>query len=143
MANDYEEEVLTTRRNFQEKWFTAHPNSDQHGPPAVVKPEPMQPAQEVGDQHVPGDQVNGAPAHADQQAAQNGQCNVRLPKLELPKFSGDVLKYFAFWQQFADSIDSRENLAFFGDYQGFIHAYEIPSMKLKKKIDTGHKWIIS
>ena len=66
----------------------------------------------------PGSQVNSGPGsqlNGDSQqqpaAQQNGQSNVRLPKLELPKFSGDVLKYFAFWQQFADSIDSRENLS--------------------------------
>ena len=34
--------------------------------------------------------------------------NVRLPKLDLPKFNGDVLKFMSFWQQFVSCVDSQE-----------------------------------
>ena len=34
--------------------------------------------------------------------------NVKLPKLDLPKFSGDVLKWVAFWQQFCACVDNQD-----------------------------------
>ena len=108
-ANDYEVQVRSSYRAFEEKWLDAHP---------VVSPAPSTTSESSQVNNGPGSQVSNGPGSqvngdAQQQPAaqQNGQSTVRLPKLELPKFSGDVLKYFAFWQSFADSIDSRENLS--------------------------------
>ena len=36
---------------------------------------------------------------------------VNLPKLDLPKFYGDVLQFTSFWQQFGDIVDKRKDLA--------------------------------
>ena len=38
----------------------------------------------------------------------SGGVNVKLPKLDLPKFSGDVLKWVAFWQQFCACVDNQD-----------------------------------
>ena len=34
--------------------------------------------------------------------------NVKLPKLDLPKLSWDVLKWVAFWQQFCACVDNQD-----------------------------------
>lgn len=38
----------------------------------------------------------------------SAQVDVRLPKLNLPKFSGDVLQWQSFWDQFVASVDSTD-----------------------------------
>ena len=38
------------------------------------------------------------------------QQSIKLPKLELPKFGGDVLQFQTFWQQFTACIDSQEDV---------------------------------
>jgi len=38
----------------------------------------------------------------------NNLNKVKLPKLELPSFSNDVLELQAFWDQFNDSVDSSD-----------------------------------
>ncbi|KRZ75044.1 hypothetical protein T10_10361 [Trichinella papuae] len=40
-----------------------------------------------------------------------GERNVRLPSLELPKFRGDVTEFHGFWDRFADSIHKRTPLS--------------------------------
>ncbi|KRX37121.1 hypothetical protein T05_13581 [Trichinella murrelli] len=37
--------------------------------------------------------------------------SVRLPRLELPKFHVDVLKFTAFWEQFEDCIHTRRDIS--------------------------------
>ena len=36
---------------------------------------------------------------------------IRLPKITLPKFSGDITKFRSFWQSFKCSVDENENLS--------------------------------
>lgn len=38
------------------------------------------------------------------------QTTSRLPKLEMTKFSGDILKWTEFWDQFTSTIDQRKDL---------------------------------
>ena len=38
------------------------------------------------------------------------QKSVRLPKIELPKFSGEVLKFMPFWQQFEACVDEQDDI---------------------------------
>ena len=40
----------------------------------------------------------------------HSSCTVELPKLELPKFSGNVLKWQKFWDSFEASINKNRNL---------------------------------
>ena len=37
-----------------------------------------------------------------------GTADVKLPKLSLPKFSGDVLQWQSFWDQFTVVVDSSD-----------------------------------
>ena len=36
---------------------------------------------------------------------------VRLPKLDVPTFDGDILHWSTFWEQFVTSVDSRKHLS--------------------------------
>ena len=40
--------------------------------------------------------------------SENGQQAVKLPKLELPKFSGDIIEWQTFWDKFKATVDSSE-----------------------------------
>ena len=35
----------------------------------------------------------------------------KLPKIELPKFNGDVMKFCSFWESFDSSVDRNPNLS--------------------------------
>ncbi len=48
------------------------------------------------------------------------QQSVKLPKLDLPKFSGDLLKFTSFWQQFDSCIDSREDLSYIAKFNYLV-----------------------
>ena len=40
--------------------------------------------------------------------SENGQQALKLPKLELPKFSGDIIEWQPFWDKFKATVDSSE-----------------------------------
>jgi len=48
----------------------------------------------------------------------NKQSNLKLPKLELPKFYGDFLKFQNFWDQYEAAVHNNDNLA---DVQKFTY----------------------
>jgi hypothetical protein len=48
----------------------------------------------------------------------NLKSNLKLPKLELPKFYGDVMKFQNFWDQFEAAVDNNETLP---DVQKFTY----------------------
>ena len=50
--------------------------------------------------------------HGEQSIVSEGRSakTVRLPKMDLPKFNGDVLKFLPFWQQYVACVDSVEDL---------------------------------
>ena len=50
--------------------------------------------------------------HGEQSIVSEGRSakTVRLPKMDLPKFNGDVLKFMPFWQQYVACVDSVEDL---------------------------------
>ena len=50
--------------------------------------------------------------HREQSIVSEGRSakTVRLPKMDLPKFNGDVLKFMPFWQQYVACVDSVEDL---------------------------------
>ena len=48
---------------------------------------------------------NSATAKSD-----NLKSNLKLPKLELPKFYGDVMKFQNFWDQFEAAVHNNETL---------------------------------
>ena len=40
--------------------------------------------------------------------SQSKNCSVRLPKIELPAFHGDILKYYEFMEAFKNTVDSSD-----------------------------------
>ena len=44
-------------------------------------------------------------------ASNASNMGIRLPKISLPKFSGDITKFRSFWQCFKCSVDENENLS--------------------------------
>lgn len=46
---------------------------------------------------------------ANQQAEK--AITVRLPKLEIPKFGGDIMKWTGFWEQFSTAVHNQTNVA--------------------------------
>ncbi len=75
---DFLEKMERARTDLISAWTTAHP---------VV---PAAAAASAGDSH-----------RTNTQAA-------KLPKLDLPKFSGDVMKFLLFWQQFVACVEDQE-----------------------------------
>ena len=51
------------------------------------------------------------PTVGGDEPAQTRRMQVKLPKLELMKFTGDVFSWTTFWETFRDSIDQAENLS--------------------------------
>lgn len=43
-------------------------------------------------------------------ASTSGEHSLKLPKLELAKFNGEILKFYSFWEQFEACIDSQEGV---------------------------------
>lgn len=43
--------------------------------------------------------------------ARHFTAKAKLPKIPLPKFNGDITKYFSFWDSFQSMIDSNEDLS--------------------------------
>ena len=82
-AADYKEGVDNKICELEEAWLEAHP-------PAAVS--------EV------------APTSSSTSAA-SCQPSVTLPKLDLPKFHGDVIQFTSYWQQFEQIVDGKEGLA--------------------------------
>ena len=56
--------------------------------------------------HPAVDEERSAASHS----AGASQHTVKLPKLDLPKFNGDVMKFTSFWQQFEVCVDQQEDL---------------------------------
>ena len=56
---------------------------------------------------VPSDVLN----RSGSTASNASNMGIRLPKISLPKFSGDITKFRSFWQCFKCSVDENENLS--------------------------------
>ena len=83
-AADYRETANTAKLSLVKAWNKAHP--------------PQQQQQQVT-----------APSEASVNSrGESNKPKARLPKIELPKFSGDVLKWTPFWQQYEACIDKEE-----------------------------------
>ena len=58
---------------------------------------------------------NSQAAHSEHNSigssARHFSAKVKLPKIPLPKFNGDITKYFSFWDSFQSMIDSNEDLS--------------------------------
>ena len=86
-ALDYRDEVEEAKMKLITEWKKAHPPPPQSPQTSELLSSPRS---ENG--HM---QMNNGPPPP----------NIKLPKIELPRFNGDVLKFNAFWQQFAACVD--------------------------------------
>ena len=77
-AADYREKAIQARDNLVDVWIEAHP------------------------QDVAEEERSSA---ASQSGTTSSKPTVNLPRIDLPKFSGDVLKFTSFWQQFTACVD--------------------------------------
>ena len=82
-AADYKDAVDEKICALEEAWSLAHP-------PVSVEPVITQ---------------------SSHSTASTSEPTVNLPKLDLPKFYGDVLQFTSFWQQFEEIVDKRRDLA--------------------------------
>jgi hypothetical protein len=49
--------------------------------------------------------------HVSHASAHSDGTGVKLPKLDVPTFNGDILNWLSFWEQFSVAVDSRTNLS--------------------------------
>lgn len=54
------------------------------------------------------DDLNSSASSSSNTTRTDSKCKVKLPVLDIPKFTGDVQKFMPFWQQFEDCIDKQE-----------------------------------
>ena len=54
---------------------------------------------------------------------------VKLPKINLPKFNGQVTKYQSFWQSFKCAIHENEILSMVNKMNHFVNSLEGPAYK--------------
>lgn len=77
--------AVTCRVELETKWLEAHPSN-------------------------PSPSVAPASRSNDSNFA-SSKDEVKLPKIQLPTFNGEVLKWTTFWQQFESCVDSKSDLA--------------------------------
>ena len=81
-AADYKDGVDNKISELEEAWIVGHP------PVPVVSPS----------------------TSTSNSTAATSQPTINLPKVDLPKFHGDVLQYTSFWQQFEEIVDKKHNI---------------------------------
>ena len=89
---EYRDAMVATRRKLKSAWKKAHP-----------------PPQTPSSQN--GNYMHDQPLSPQSSVMSNGptpQPNVKLPKIELPRFNGDILKFNSFWQQFGACVDESD-----------------------------------
>ncbi|XP_077989885.1 uncharacterized protein LOC144444346 [Glandiceps talaboti] len=56
-------------------------------------------------------QANLSPHHTSQHSPSSNSANVKLPKLEITSFNGDILKWIEFWDSFASAVHYNTSLS--------------------------------
>ena len=90
---------LNKYRNSVERTTTQAPTMIIRPPPEISTP-PRQPNQAVSE------------SPSSQRSTRNARSQgVRLPKISLPRFNGDITKFQQFWQSFCCAVDESEGLS--------------------------------
>ncbi len=80
-------------------------------------------------------EINNAEAGLNSSASSANSSNrslihgVKLPKINLPRFNGDVTKFQPFWQSFKCSVDESENLSAVHKLNYLVNSLEGPAFK--------------
>eukprot|EP00795_Rhopilema_esculentum_P014774 gene14774-biopygen4485 len=91
---------LNTHGNSVERRTTSQSPDIAVRPPPTISTPPRQPTQQVSESPV------------SQRSTSNGRSQgVRLPKITLPRFNGDITKFQQFWQSFCCAVDESEELS--------------------------------
>ncbi len=61
--------------------------------------------------------------------------NIKLPKITLPKFNGNITKFQAFWQTFQCSIDENESLSDIHKLNYLVNSLEGPAYKAHEGLE--------
>ena len=58
-----------------------------------------------------------------------GSASIRLPKITLPRFNGDIARFMAFWQSFENAIDKNEGIAAIDKLNYLVNLLEGPAYR--------------
>ncbi|PFX31375.1 hypothetical protein AWC38_SpisGene3829 [Stylophora pistillata] len=65
---------------------------------------------DIAQEYISKQAISKADEQTNSSSAEHKQSHLKLPKLELPRFDGDVLKFQSFWDQFEVAIPDNDNV---------------------------------
>ena len=105
LENVLKKRVLNTGQNLSNALASAHGHGSEQQPSTSVENPVQVSTNSQGQLPTTGD-------HNDSQPGQSQKLTkARLPKLYLPKFKGDVMKWATFWDAFELSVDKVEEMS--------------------------------
>ncbi|XP_065051274.1 uncharacterized protein LOC135680947 [Rhopilema esculentum] len=121
-ANEYEFRISNAIRKIKRKLHPPNPFSPATStrirrqlpttPPSVrrlslLTTTPLTPANPSSDEH---DGNGNNSLQSGSSSSSHGNSNSKLPKLQLPRFSGDIVNFFSFWESFNAAVHENTNI---------------------------------